>query len=279
MGRHRPARLTALVAAIVATTLSPITLPGLGSGARASAAPVTPPALYRITDLGALGASYAWALNEHGDVVGGLTNGHGFHYVPAADPATIGTLSDLADGQPWAISDAGTVFGSGLGTTSRGTARAVTADGKTAAGSSLFPGQSTPPAPNIIDPAYGTNVSVPGVWTQARGWNSLYDDGCVLPGLKGGTAFEINSAGALVGQGLLGDANFPLSGVRGVAFKCVPDRANPDSYTAYNLAPTGGPAAGAFAINAGGIVVGKAQSGESRPVEAPPRERQGAAAR
>src|SRR4051812_24346613 len=262
MGRHRPARLTALVAAIVATTLSPITLPGLGSGARASAAPVTPPALYRITDLGALGASYAWAINDRGDVVGGLTNGHGYHYRPTADQVATGTISDLGDGAPLAVSDDGTVFGSGLGTGTGGTARGVTPDGKTAAGASAYPGTG------IIDPAYGTNVSVPGIWSQGSGWNSLYDNGCVFSGLKGGTAFAINSDGALVGMGLLGDANYPLSGVRGVAFKCVPDAAHPGSYDAYNLAPTGGPAAGAFAINGAGIVVGKAQTGETGPIEA-----------
>src|SRR5262249_22899753 len=47
-----------------------------------------------------------------------------------------------------------------------------------------------------------------------------------------------------------------------------PNPSQPGSYDAYNLAPTGGPAAGAFAMSHTGTVAGKAQSGETGPIEA-----------
>ncbi|HEX5615157.1 MAG TPA: PxKF domain-containing protein [Acidimicrobiia bacterium] len=247
-----------MVLAVVAAWLSPFgpagtAAPGPAAAAAADADPAT--SLYRITDLGALGPSgarYAFAINDHGDVVGGLANGNAYRYRPGPDPLTVGTIEDLGSGLAATLSENGTVFGDGRGTSTGGTPRAVTPNGAVAAGSAFQPG--------IIDPAYGTGVSVPGIWTQAGGWNSLYDDGCVRPGLKGGAALAINAGGTLVGMGLVGDTGYPQTGVHAVALKCIPDPAHPGSYNSYDLSPGSEFVAGAFAINKRGVVAGYAQS-------------------
>lgn len=236
----------------------------LGRSTTAVADAAIPPAgVYSITDLGTNGGYAAFALNDYGDVVGGMSSGvsggNGFLYSGELS-ATPGTVTDLGPGAALAVDDAGAAYGPGHGTGAGGTALAVTPDGKTAAGVAFRSG--------LTWPSYAWPNGSPGIWSRSAGWRNLYDSGCTLPGLFSAAASAINSSGTLVGQGVRDDdGNTANGGSAGVAFKCTPSLVNPGTYTAYNLASWGGPFAGAFAVNRRGTIAGKAQVGGG-PIEA-----------
>ncbi|HTL87518.1 MAG TPA: hypothetical protein VL856_20205 [Acidimicrobiia bacterium] len=231
------------VAAILSAGLALGTMvPAIRHIPHAEAALVPPGGLYDIRDLG-VGA--AMALNDDGDVVGSLGNGHGFLH-------RAGVTTDIGDPAAFAVSENGAAWGLGRGTGAGGSALSVTPDGKTVGGSVLYA-----PAPPVTDPPTPPIPprSVPGIW-QAGTWHPLFEDGCQFPQLLGGGAYAINNDGVLAGQAVLGT----LNAARGIAFTCQPDAGNPGHYFATNLSPFAGPNTGAFGINRRGLIVGKSQS-------------------
>ncbi len=239
MNRNRARRVLVTVAT---TAMVPFVSGAIPWSAPAASA-ATPPPEYVFTDLGTTGANAALGLNDLGDVVGGMSNGDGFHY-----RIDSGVARDLGPGTAWSVSDNGTVFGWGHGASAGGTAFSVTPDGQQGVG--------TRPEPQAGGLAW------PATWSSREGWSSLYGSGCRLPNMISGAAYAVNRSGQLVGQEVRDDNGNLETGddTFGVAFECGPDPAHPGSYTATDLAPYGGALSGAFAINAAGQVAGKADT-------------------
>ena len=258
-------RLRKIGIAVMSVAMASTLLPGIAPGRSLTApaevanpanAAIPPEGLYAIVDLGGYAA---FAINDYGDAVGVKADGHGFKYSGELADAP-GTLTDLGPGGALAVSDPGTAFGPGHGTGPGGSALAVTPDGTTAAGTAYRSG--------LTAPKYGWPTGAPGIWSSAAGWRHLYDSGCRLPDLASAGAWAINSDGTLVGQAVAdNDGNLTNGGTAGIAFRCFPSPTSPGTYVATNLSPPGSANAGAFAINSGGSVAGKADAGGG-PIEA-----------